>query len=257
MEHPTPPRAATPPPPPPPPPKLAWVNPARCTLPCAYDPEPQLVRVDDLGVAAPAGAHRITASVEQPLRELLAAARTAGHEVKIESAFRSYDEQAQLFDRIKQAGRAARPGHSEHQLGTAVDLHLPTRKAIRWLAEHAFEFGFTHSYPDGKQRVTGYRPEPWHVRFVGTELVGELRRTGQTLEELFRSRPELGESGDCDDCTAPSSRAACGAVTATGRCKGSVLQWCYDGALAMVDCAVSKQRCGRVRGADDFACIGP
>jgi D-alanyl-D-alanine carboxypeptidase len=241
----------------PPPPRLAWVNPARCVMPCAYDPEAQLVRVDDAGVAAPAGAHRVAPSVEEPIRNLVVAAHAAGHRVRIESAFRSYDEQARLFKRVKQVGRAARPGHSEHQLGTAIDLRLPTSAAIRWLAEHAPRFGFALSYPDGKQRVTGYRPEPWHLRFVGVELALELRSTGGTLEELFRARPELGESGRCDDCSAASSRAACDAVTASGQCKGTVLQWCYDGALATVDCAASRQRCGRPRGADDFDCIGP
>ena len=148
-----------------------------------------------------------------------------------------------MFRTIKERGRAARPGHSEHQLGTAIDLRLPTSAAIDWLAEHAFEHGFALSYPKGKQRLTGYRPEPWHVRFVGRELADELHRRGSTLEELFRARPDLGESGACDDCPAAASRRPCGAVTAAGACQGTVLSWCYDGALAAVDCAVSEQTC--------------
>ena len=192
-------------------------------------------------------------SIEEPLRDLLGAARAAGHKMRIESAFRSYDDQAALFRRIKQVGRAARPGHSEHQLGTAVDLKLPTSAAIGWLAEHASAHGFALSYPDAKQRITGYRPEPWHVRFIGAELAKELR--GSTLEELFRSRPELGASGDCADCPLAESRKECGAITASGKCDKTVLQWCYDDALATVDCAASKQRCGRARGADHYDCI--
>ena len=142
---------------------------------------------------------------------------------------------------MKERGRAARPGHSEHQLGTAIDLRLPTTAAIDWLGEHAFEYGFALSYPPGKQRLTGYRPEPWHVRFVGREIAAELHRRGGTLEELFRARPELGESGSCEDCPAAISRKACGEITAAGACEGTVLTWCYDGALAAVDCAVSEQ----------------
>jgi hypothetical protein len=175
--------------------------------------------------------------------------------MRIESAFRSYDDQERLFKKIKQVGRAARPGHSEHQLGTAIDFRLPTTAAIRWLGEHAAEHGFALSYPDGKQRITGYRPEPWHVRFVGNELAKELREQATTLEELFRTRPQLGESGRCDDCPLPASRTACGAITAAGTCDGTVLQWCYDGALATVDCAASKQRCGRPAESDDHDCI--
>jgi zinc D-Ala-D-Ala carboxypeptidase len=237
-------------------PRLAWVNPARCVSPCTYEPNDDLVRVDDRGVAAAAGAHRVHRSIQEPLRELVSAAHAAGHKLRIESAFRSYDDQEQLFKRIKQLGRAARAGHSEHQLGTAVDFRLPTTAAGNWLGEHAPAFGFALSYPSGKQRVTGYRPEPWHVRFVGLELAKELHTTGSTLEELFRARPTLGESGSCDDCPT-ASRKACGAITVAGACDGTVLQWCYDGALATVDCAASKQRCGRPRGSNDFDCLAP
>ncbi|HEU0036531.1 MAG TPA: M15 family metallopeptidase [Kofleriaceae bacterium] len=244
-----------PPPPPPPAPKLAWLNPARCALPCAYDPQAELVRVDDQGAASPAGAHLVHRTIEEPLRALVAAARGAGHKIRIESAFRSYDYQAKLFATTKQRGRAARPGHSEHQLGTAVDFRMPTSAAIAWLAAHAAEHGFALSYPDGKQRVTGYRPEPWHVRYVGRELADELRTSGSTLEELFRARADLGESGGCDDCALPVSQTSCGAVTDAGRCDGSVLEWCYDGALATVDCAASKQRCGRAKGAPSYDCL--
>jgi hypothetical protein len=175
--------------------------------------------------------------------------------VRIESAFRSYDDQMRLFGQIKQVGRAARPGHSEHQLGTAVDLRLPTSAAITWLAEHARDHGFALSYPNGKQRITGYRPEPWHVRFVGDELATQLHDNNWSLEELFRSRPDLGESGSCDDCPLPASRTPCGAIAAAGTCDGTVLRWCYDDALATVDCAASKQRCGRARTSDPYDCI--
>ncbi len=82
------------------------------------------------------------------------------------------------------------------------------------------------------------------MRFVGGAVAAELHRRGSTLEELFRARPELGESGTCGDCPAAISRKACGAITPAGVCQGTVLTWCYDGALAAVDCAVSEQSCG-------------
>lgn len=228
----------------PPGPRLPWVNPARCLASCAAVPGSPLLRVNERAEPDAKGKHRVTKEALSALRELLAAARAAGHNLRIESAFRSYEEQATLFTNMKEQGRAARPGHSEHQLGTAIDLRLPTGKAIEWLAAQAPEFGFALSYPPGKQRLTGYRPEPWHVRFVGQELARELARAGTTLEEGFRTRPGLGESGSCADCPHPSSRAACGDVDAGGRCEGTVLTWCYDGTLAKVDCAVSGQQCG-------------
>jgi len=231
------------------PPPVAWVDPARCVSPCDAEPA-KLVRVDRDGEPAAGGDHRVDASVVEPLRALIAAARADGHRLRINSAYRSYDDQARIFRTTKQAGRAARPGHSEHQLGTALDLDLRTRKAIDWLASHAADHGFALSYPPGKQRITGYRPEPWHVRFVGAELAAELRAGGATLEELLRASPARGAAGACGDCPSPISRADCGETTAAGTCDGTVLRWCYDGALAEVDCAASRQRCARAPGGE-------
>lgn len=231
--------------------RLPWVNPARCLSPCAYDPSERLVRVDDHGAAAATGAYQVTSETQAPLLALLAAAAQAGHAVTINSAFRSYDEQARLFRSIKQPGRAARPGQSEHQLGVAVDLRLPDTAAVDWLAAHAPDFGFTRSYPPGKHKVTGYRPEPWHVRYVGAPLAAELRRRDLTLEELFRERPAMGVSGTCGDCPAEVARKPCGRVPAAGACKGPLLSWCYEGALATVDCSAFEQSCGAVAGGHD------
>jgi D-alanyl-D-alanine carboxypeptidase len=224
--------------------KLPWVNPARCLAPCTFDPGDELVSIDATGAPDPRGPHRVTKAVQGALRGLLAAAAGAGHTLTVNSAFRSYQEQSRLFSSIKQPGRAALPGQSEHQVGTAVDLKLPGPDAAAWLAEHVAEHGFVRSYPEGKQKVTGYRPEPWHVRFVGYQLAQEARGKGLTLEELFRLRPGLGVSGSCEDCPARASRKPCGKITAAGACsRGVLLSWCYEGALATVDCSAFGQRC--------------
>lgn len=236
--------------------RLPWVNPARCLKHCAMDPgeTEALMTVNAKGEDDVRGRLRIRKEIVEPLRALLQAAQAAGHALRIESAYRSYKDQERLFATIKEAGRAARPGHSEHQLGTTVDLRLPTGAAIAWLAEHAAEHGFALSYPSGKQRITGYRPEPWHIRFVGRELAKALVERGLTLEEAFRDTPELGESGSCTDCPSPASQAPCGAISDAGECRGSVLTWCYDGALASVDCATSGETCGAERPGGVAAC---
>jgi LAS superfamily LD-carboxypeptidase LdcB len=225
---------------------LPWVNPARCLPRCAAEPDAPLTRLDERGRASRAGKLRVAAPAVEPLQKLMAAALAAGFRLRIASAYRSYKEQARLFRTIKERGRAARPGHSEHQLGTTIDLRLPSTKSIVWLAEHAFEYGFALSYPPGQQRVTGYRPEPWHVRYVGPELATELHERGAILEQLFRSHPDLGESGDCADCPDALSRARCGkTLTPAGSCEGAVLSWCYDGAANAVDCSLSNDVCRR------------
>jgi D-alanyl-D-alanine carboxypeptidase len=251
---PRPPADAAPPDAPPGPPPIAWVNPARCAVPCTFDPGPALVRIDDDGKLAPAGAHRVDASVVEPLGRLLAAAAAAGYQVRVESAFRSYEEQAELFRTTRQIGRAARPGHSEHQLGTAIDLDLPTKHAVAWLAAHATDHGFVVSYPPDKHRITGYRPENWHVRHVGAELAAELARSGATLEELLQAHPERGRSSDCGDCPVEASRAPCDGLGAGGRCRGDVLEWCYDGTVAVVHCGAMHRSCKPTGDGDRHDC---
>lgn len=140
-----------------------------------------------------------------PLARLVATARAEGVELGVTSGFRSYERQAQVHgDLVGEHGRpgaealSARPGHSEHQTGLAVDvIDLGAREcdlrgcfkdtpAGRWVAAEAWRFGWVVRYGPGQEAVTGYAPEPWHLRYVGVELATELReRGGPSLEEFF------------------------------------------------------------------------
>jgi D-alanyl-D-alanine carboxypeptidase len=139
------------------------------------------------------------------LTALLEAADADGVHLTLRSAYRGYPKQAAVYaDWVAQLGRAeadavsARPGHSEHQTGIAVDVGSSTRPECdfeqcfsttlegRWAADHAAEFGFLVRYTPGNSTVTGYAPEPWHLRWVGRELAAYMRATGvTTLEEVF------------------------------------------------------------------------
>ncbi len=225
--------------------KLDWVNPARCYAPCTYRPD-NLVSMNERAIPNAHGEHQAEAAVVPALGRLIADAAAAGHALGVKSAFRRYKTQAVTHAKFgKEPGRAARPGHSEHQNGRTFDLTIPSAAAIAWLEQNAYLYGFAFSYPAHKQRVTGYRSELWHLRFVGLVLAAELHDQGLTLEEWFRAHPEHGESGDCHDCPFPESRAPCGSVRAEGTCRGHVMAWCYDGALAMVDCSLSGETCAR------------
>jgi D-alanyl-D-alanine carboxypeptidase len=137
------------------------------------------------------------------LAAMFAASRAAGLDLIIESGYRSWGDQAATFDswaaRIGYAAarvRSARPGHSEHQLGTAVDLTSPGwggrfgdwgRETAEgaWLAEHAWEFGFVMSYPFGTQGATCFSYEPWHFRWIGPAAAADHRASGLTLREFL------------------------------------------------------------------------
>ncbi|MFC7495813.1 MULTISPECIES: M15 family metallopeptidase [unclassified Nocardioides] len=153
--------------------------------------------------------YQVATPAAGPLAALLADSDREGLGFKIASAFRSYAyQQAIHSDAVASGGRvaadrvSARPGHSEHQTGLAVDLVTPARPGCdfdacfadtpggRWLDRNAWRFGFVVRYQPGATAITGYSPEPWHLRYVGRALAAELRVTGTatrtaTLEEFF------------------------------------------------------------------------
>lgn len=140
----------------------------------------------------------------EAVEAMFAAAKKDGIDLMVSSGYRSYDNQVNLYaGYVRTSSQAeadkfsARPGHSEHQTGLALDVE-PTSKTCeveqcfgdtpegKWVAAHAYEYGFIIRYTPDKVAVTGYSSEPWHIRYVGTSLAGELHRTGiKTLEEFF------------------------------------------------------------------------
>lgn len=137
------------------------------------------------------------------LELLFREAQQAGVPLMLGSGFRSYSLQAFYYENyVKTAGQteadrvSARPGTSEHQAGLAADISGPsgqcylescfeTQPEAIWLAQHAQDYGFIIRYPKGKEAITGYSYEPWHVRYVGKELAQEISRRQTTLEEFF------------------------------------------------------------------------
>ena len=115
----------------------------------------------------------------------------------IVSGFRSYYTQAYLYDSyVSSRGQAAadtfsaRPGHSEHQTGLAMDVNsvydsFRYTAEAKWLKNNCWRYGFIIRYPEGKEHITGYKYESWHIRYVGKELAKILFDRYLTLEEYF------------------------------------------------------------------------
>ena len=172
-------------------------------LPADYVP-PDLTEL--AGVPATRPGLRVRSAAYAPLKRMLADSQAAGLAIMVLSSYRSYDEQAAIFAEYarrtseEQANRfSARPGQSEHQLGTTVDLTSPNvsydlvevfeqTPEGRWLRENAFRYGFVMSYPREKEAITGYAYEPWHFRYVGEFAAGEVQRRGITLQEYLAGR---------------------------------------------------------------------
>lgn len=130
-------------------------------------------------------------------QEMKAAAAEEGLDLYIGSDFRDYDYQVTIYNNYCELYGweladtfSARPGHSEHQTGLTIDCNSiddafgETAEAA-WLAQHCAEYGFIIRFPEGKEDITGYQYEPWHIRYVGKELATEINALGLTLEEYL------------------------------------------------------------------------
>lgn len=138
------------------------------------------------------------------LEELFAAAKDNGVILYGVSGYRSYQTQKYIFAyNINRFGSeeeanqiSARPGESEHQSGLAMDVSSQSvnyglvkifgdTKEYEWLKDNAHLFGYTIRYPQGKEHITEYTYEPWHLRYVGKELAEELYANNFSYEEYL------------------------------------------------------------------------
>ncbi len=138
------------------------------------------------------GAQRLRAVVVDDTRALIQDAAASRHELYVGSGFRSQEYQVEVFaaqvacwgDEETANRYSARPGHSQHQLGTTVDFTDAFRgfrdsPAADWLRDNAHRFGFVLPYAVAATARTGYVDEPWHGRWVGPALAGRLQAAGR------------------------------------------------------------------------------
>ena len=147
---------------------------------------------------------QMRAPAADALTKLFSDATAQNIHLQVLSAYRSYDYQVNLYNNyVSRDGQAAadeysaRPGYSEHQTGLAVDIGAASGTCnldqcfnatpeAQWLASNAYKYGFILRYTADKVDVTGYEYEPWHFRYVGTDLSTEMHDQNiETLEEFF------------------------------------------------------------------------
>ena len=140
---------------------------------------------------------KILIEADIAFKEMQSAAAKDGITLTIVSGFRSYTRQQTLYNNyVARDGKeaadrySARPGYSEHQSGLAMDLNsvddsFAYTKEAKWIAENCARFGFIVRYPEGKEAITGYIYEPWHVRYLGVDLAESITASGLTFEEYF------------------------------------------------------------------------
>lgn len=168
----------------------------------SYEPG-DLRRVSQAADDRAARYQMLRAEAAEAFDQLTQAAAEDGLTIVLTTGYRPYSYQKQLYDTyLKSNGSiwtehySAEPGHSEHQTGLAADVSSPSAdyelKAAfaataegKWLAQNAHRFGFIIRYPEGKEEITGYKYEPWHIRYVGTDYAAEIYNDNVTLEEFL------------------------------------------------------------------------
>ncbi|WP_019005511.1 M15 family metallopeptidase [Cohnella laeviribosi] len=181
---------------------LVLVNKQR-NLPADYSPVDLVVPDVEFSFSGDSPKKKLRKPAAEALEALFAAAEKDGIELKAVSGYRSYETQRSIFNRnaeqkgIETANRtSARPGQSEHQTGLAMDVSSKSAgyaleesfgdtKEGKWLKAHAAEYGFIIRYLKGKEDITGYSYEPWHIRYVGKEIAQAVMEQGITLEEFM------------------------------------------------------------------------
>ncbi|MCC5894758.1 MAG: M15 family metallopeptidase [Alkalibacterium sp.] len=174
-------------------------------LPEDYAPD-DLVTVDVPTVLENPEVRQLREEAADALKEMFDAAQEDELYLHARSGYRSYQTQVQLYNSYvsnhgeEAANRySAQPGHSEHQTGLGMDVtsesaNLQLTEAFgdtpegKWVEDHAHEFGFIIRYPQGKEEITGYQYEPWHLRYLGEELAAEVYESGLTYEEYLIER---------------------------------------------------------------------
>ncbi|MRH44371.1 LysM peptidoglycan-binding domain-containing protein [Aquibacillus halophilus] len=153
-------------------------------------------------------AEQLRSTAANALENMFADANQAGINLRAASGYRSYDYQLDLHQYyVNQYGEeyanqvSAKAGHSEHQTGLAMDVTSPANnnelteefastEAGQWVSDHADEYGFIIRYPEGKESITGYNYEPWHLRYVGNDVAQHIMSNNLTLEEYHGDNGE-------------------------------------------------------------------
>lgn len=176
-------------------------------LPDNYNPHDLVTTNIPFLTSASAEKRQLRSEAAQAIAELFAGAKAQGINLLGVSGYRSHATQVSLFNHyVQQDGYekartySALPGTSEHETGLSIDVtggdgRCPAEDCFggtaeaAWLQDHVADYGFIIRYPNGKDAITGYKYEPWHIRYVGKAIASEIMKHGSTLEEYFNAVP--------------------------------------------------------------------
>ena len=172
-------------------------------LPAEYEPGDLQTISSDYFIFGNTYVRMLRKEAKEQFEKMSAAAIANGTPVYGQSAYRPYSMQSQLYDNaVASSGQetadsdTARPGHSEHQTGLAIDvsstksgnmLYFENTDSFTWMQNNAYKYGFILRYPNGKTSITGFMYESWHYRYVGVKVATDMHNNYPelTYEEYY------------------------------------------------------------------------
>lgn len=159
---------------------------------------PELIPLDPALCVSWAGIQRLRPEAAEAFARMHRAAQQRGLSIQAVSTYRSISHQTSIWNNAVAGGRSiadtdrfiARPGHSEHHTGLAVDvirtdIQVMNTREYPWYRDNAHLFGFIIRYPENKESITGYGFEPWHLRYLGVDLATAVYESGLTFDEFY------------------------------------------------------------------------
>ena len=151
---------------------------------------------------------RLVKEAAEALTEMLNDADEVGMTLYVRQGYRSYEDETKRYNRLKDNSSTQMPGQSDYQTGLGVTVvsrewraksptaEFANTEEYQWLSSNCARYGFIFRYPEGKQDVTGWEWEPWHIRYVGREAAEIIRLNNLCLEEFVEG---IGLAPDADD----------------------------------------------------------
>ncbi|MGN1182817.1 MAG: D-alanyl-D-alanine carboxypeptidase family protein [Faecalibacillus sp.] len=170
-------------------------------LDASYEPD-DLVEINDKNgqYGAKYSKHQARQIVYQDFQSLVQLCHEQGFELYVCSGYRStrwqeeiYNHMVETYDQQSADQTCSRPGHSEHTTGLGLDIALDQYQfedvlkhpKYQWFLSHLSDYGFIIRYPEGKNSLTGYEYEPWHIRYLGKKLAKKVEKSGLTFDEFY------------------------------------------------------------------------
>lgn len=162
-----------------------------------YEPK----EITNINLSYSYSGNKVSKETNDAYIKMAQAAKDDGITLLANSTYRTYKRQDEIYKDFYYSkgisyadSYAARPGHSEHQSGLALDIftsgtsttsNFEESDAYKWLITNAHKFGFILRYPKGKEYLTGYNYESWHYRYLGVETATKVYEEDITFDEYY------------------------------------------------------------------------